>query len=54
MLKTLRNEVMCINVKNTTQGNVYECYTPNAVKCCILMLKKLRSEMYMNVINTKQ
>ena len=39
MLKTLRSEMLCINVKNTTQRNVYECYTPNAVKCCILMLK---------------
>ena len=51
MLKTQCSEMMCINVKNTTQRNVYECYTPNAVKCCILMLKTLRSEMYMNVIN---
>ena len=39
LLTTLRSEMMCINAKNTTQRNVYECYTPNAVKCCILMLK---------------
>ena len=41
MLKTLRREMLCINVKNT------------AVKCRVLMLKTLRGEMpCINVKNT--